>query len=210
MKPALTRMSFDRLILVAIAAIVTPLGLYEGIVPTASSDSTAFHYIRDTTPMGYGTPPRTNTTWSRICGSFAIIPCPNDNNVATVVQNRTMITTDFEKDWYDTSVPQKVIDVFQSGASELGETVSSSFDIQYRSYVKSVVDDMKKRTSGPIIDNGTARTVGLYQPLSSLVLNDEIVAVEGLVVDMKNGNSAHSVVISYFADRIRWHSLQEP
>jgi hypothetical protein len=150
--------------------------------------------------MGYGTPPRTNTNWNRICGARAIIPCPNDNNVATVVQNRSMISVDYEKDWYDTRIPQKVVDVFQSGATEIGETVSSSFDIQYRSYVKSFIDDMKSKQSGPIIDNGTARTVGMYQPLSSLVLNDDIVAVEGLVVDMKNGNSKNSRPMCCFTD----------
>jgi hypothetical protein len=65
--------------------------------------------------------------------------------------------------------------------------VSSSFDIQYRSYVKAVIDDIKRKNPGPAIDNSTARTVGTYQPLSSLVLNDDILTVEGLVVDMKNG-----------------------
>jgi hypothetical protein len=162
----------------------------------------AFHYIRDTTPMGYGTPPRTDTNWNRICGSLAIIPCPNDNNVATVVQNRSMVSVDYEKDWYDTRIPQKVVDVFQSGATEIGETVSNSFDIQYRSYVKSFVDDLKTKKSGPIIDNGTARTVGTYQPLSSLVLNDDFVAVEGLVVDMKNGNSKFSCLVCCSTDML--------
>jgi hypothetical protein len=40
----------------------------------------------------------------------------------------------------------------------------------------------KGTNSGSDIDNGTACTVGTYQPLSSLVLNDEII-----VVDIKNG-----------------------
>jgi hypothetical protein len=63
--------------------------------------------------------------------------------------------------------------------------VSSSFDIQYRNYFKSIIDDVSR--GGPKIDNGTARTVGTYQQLSSFVLSDAILAVEGLVVDMKNG-----------------------
>jgi hypothetical protein len=172
--------------LIAVAAIVTPLGLYEGIVPEPTSDSIPFHYIRDTTPMGYGTPPRTDTTWNRICGSLITIPCPSDNNVANVSQSLFYESATYEKDWYDTRIPQHVVDVFQSGATHLGESVSSSFDIQYRSYIKSVVDDLKEKKEGMPIDNGTTRTVGTYQPLSSLVLNDDIVAVEGLVVDMKN------------------------
>jgi hypothetical protein len=174
-------------LLIAVTAIVTPLGLYEGVVAEQVEEDAVFHYIRDTTPMGYGTPPRANIAWSRICGAFGYIPCPNDNNKATVFENKTLLQINFTRDWYDTRIPQRVIDVFQSGALELGNTVAGPFDIQYRSYVKSVIDDIKGRNRGPSIDNGTALTVGTYQPLSSLVLSDDILAVEGLVVDMKNG-----------------------
>jgi hypothetical protein len=40
------------LILIAIAAVVTPLGLYEGLVAEPATDAAVFHYIRDPTPMG--------------------------------------------------------------------------------------------------------------------------------------------------------------
>ncbi|KAF1846238.1 uncharacterized protein K460DRAFT_417361 [Cucurbitaria berberidis CBS 394.84] len=173
------------LVLIAIAAIVTPLGLYEGIVAEPVSEASAFHYIKDTSAMGYGTPPRdTNNTWSRLCGAFLLVPCPNDDNKATVIDNKSMVSVDYRDEWYSSKVPQKVIDVFQSGASGFAESMSSLFDIQYRSYIKSVIDDNKK---GPLIDNGTARTIGNYQPLSSILLNDAIMPVEGLIVDMKNG-----------------------
>ncbi|KAH7066203.1 hypothetical protein BKA63DRAFT_523950 [Paraphoma chrysanthemicola] len=175
------------LVLIAVAAVVTPLGLYEGIVAESATDVDLFHYIKDPTPMGYGTPPRTNSTWSRVCGFFLLVPCPNDNNDATVVDNRTMISVNYTQEWYDSRIPQNVVDVFQSGAAEIGPTVSSLFDIQWRSYIKSTIDDIKRTNPGPSVDNGTARTVGTYQPLSSLVLSDDLVAVEGLIVDMKNG-----------------------
>jgi hypothetical protein len=175
------------LLLIAVSAIVTPLGLYEGIVAEPAAAVDTFHYIKDPTPMGYGTPPRGNNTWSRLCGYLLIVPCPNDNNNATLNVNTPPISITYTRDWYDTRVPQNVVDVFQSGAAEIGDSVSSSFDIEYRSYVKAVIDDVKRKTTGPMIDNGTARTVGTYQPLSNLVLNDDILAVEGLIVDMKNG-----------------------
>ncbi|CAO2649827.1 Nn.00g011190.m01.CDS01 [Neocucurbitaria sp. VM-36] len=173
------------LVLIAVAAVVTPLGLYEGIVAEPTSTAAVFHYIKDTTPMGYGTAPRDlNNTWSRLCGSFLLVPCPNDNNEATVVDNSSMISVDYKNEWYSSEVPKKVVDVFQSGLVNSAESLSSIFDIQYRSYVQSEIDD---KTNGPVIDNGTARTIGNYQPLSSLVLNDAIIPVEGLIVDMKNG-----------------------
>lgn len=175
------------LVLIAVTAIVTPLGLYEGIVAEQAEDHAAFHYIPDTSPMGYGTPPRTNMTFSRLCGWLGWILCPNDNNRATITNVSTgSMTINYTTKWYDSSIPQKVIDVFQSGVRDLGETVSGPFDIQYRTYIKTTVDD-RKRANGPSVDNGTARTVGMYQPLSSLVLSDAILPVEGLVVDMKSG-----------------------
>ncbi|KAH7394721.1 hypothetical protein BKA66DRAFT_509547 [Pyrenochaeta sp. MPI-SDFR-AT-0127] len=175
------------LVLIAVAAVVTPLGLYEGIVAEPTSTSEAFHYIRDTTPMGFGTPPRdSNSTWSRLCGAFLLVPCPNDNNAATVIDNKSGISVDYRDDWYSSVVPQKVVDVFQSGTAGFEDSVSSSFDIEYRSYTKSEIDD-NGNGKGPVVDNGTARTIGNYQPLSSILLNDAIIAVEGLVVDMKNG-----------------------
>jgi hypothetical protein len=176
------------LVLLAVTAIVTPLGLYEGIVADPAKENAVFHYIRDTTPMGYGTPPRTDTSWSRVCGGFGVLPCPNDNNEASSSRNSTTIQVNFTQNWYDSRIPQHVVDVFQSGALDLGETVSGPFDIQYRSYVKNIIDDVQRtKNSGPLVDNGTARTVGLYQPLSSLVLSDDILPVEGLIVDMKSG-----------------------
>lgn len=174
------------MVLIAIAAVVTPLGLYEGIVAEPSDGSAVFHYIRDPTPMGYGTPPRSNTTFNRACGNRLWIPCPNDYNKATVTDNKTVFSVHWDADSYDTRIPQKVVDVFSSGSADLSESVSNSFDIQYRSYIKSTINDFKGQNALPF-DNGTARTVGSYQPLSTLVLNEEFMVVEGLIVDMKNG-----------------------
>jgi ABC-type phosphate transport system permease subunit len=40
------------LVLIAITAVATPLGLYEGIAAETASSDITFHYIRDPTPMG--------------------------------------------------------------------------------------------------------------------------------------------------------------
>ncbi|KAF1837156.1 hypothetical protein BDW02DRAFT_492158 [Decorospora gaudefroyi] len=173
------------LALIAIAAIVTPLGLYDGIIADGNPAATVFNYIKDTSPMGYGTPPRIlDTTWSRLCGDFLLVPCPNDYNNATVINNNTGIYTDYEADWYDSRIPPNVVDVFQSGIADLEQSMSSFFDIQYRTYMRTLIDD---KGNGPVIDNATARTVGTYQPLSSMLLNDDVIPIEGLIVDMKNG-----------------------
>jgi hypothetical protein len=101
-------MSFSKtfmIILLAVTAVVTPLGLYEGLVAEQAEEDPVFHYIRDTTPMGYGTPPRADIAWSRICGWWGSMPCPNDNNEATIIDNGTLFQTNFTRDWYDSRIP---------------------------------------------------------------------------------------------------------
>lgn len=132
--------------------------------------------------MGLGTPPRTNMTWSRICGGFFPVACPNTQSDITQFTNAS--GTYVHADWYDSHIPSHVVEVFQSGLSMFSGSVSSFFDIQYRSSTKA------KKPRIPdyvIIDNGTAQSIGSYRPLSSLLLSDAIQPVEGLVVDMKNG-----------------------
>ncbi|KAJ8118695.1 hypothetical protein OPT61_g386 [Boeremia exigua] len=173
------------LVLIAVAAIVTPLGLYEGIVGEIESSPLAFHYLEDRSTFGYGTPPRTAASgvWSRICGSNFPIVCPNSPNNITYSRNAS--GTFLHYDLYDSKIPANVIDAFQSGLVDYQPSVSSAFDIQYRSYVQSELD---LDGMGPVIDNGTTTyTKGTYQPLSTMVLSDSYLVVEGLVVDMKNG-----------------------
>ena len=173
------------LALIAVAAIVTPLGLYEGLVGQVESSSQSFHYLEDPSTFGLGTPPRTTAsgTWSRICGFAAPYVCPNSPNKLIDIENAT--GSYVQADYYDSKIPQRVIDVFESGLTNLDPSVSSAFDIQYRSYVQSEIDNDGR---GIPIDNGTVPyTKGTYQPLSTQILSDSYLAVEGLIVDMKNG-----------------------
>ena len=169
-------------LLIGLAAIVTPLGLYENIVPEKNPTPEAFHYVQDKSPFGYGTPPRTNLPWSRICGAFDPVSCPNSFSNVTQFSNATgeYIRTEY----YDSHVPQYVIDVFESGLSTMAKSVSSIFDIQSRSYTWSQINN---NPNGVAPDNGTAYPVSSFRQISSLLLDDAIVVVEGLIVDMKNG-----------------------
>lgn len=173
------------LVLIALAAIVTPLGLYEGLVGRTEPTSQAFHYIKDPSTFGLGTPPRTaaSGTWSRICGYASPYVCPNSPNKLTEFENAT--GSFVQSDYYDSKIPWKVVNVLESGLSHFEPSVSSAFDIQYRSYVQSEIDNDGR---GIPIDNGTIPyTKGTYQPLSTQVLGDSYMTVEGLILDMKNG-----------------------
>jgi hypothetical protein len=174
------------LVLMAVAAIVTPLGLYDEIGPESDPVHQTFHYIEDKSTVGFGTPPRTNETgvWARICGYTLPYACPNSPNKLFEFENSTGGYIEVEG-WYNSRIPQNVIDIFQSGLKNLEPTVSGPWDIQYRSYSKSELDTDE---IGIPIDNGTRPYVkGKFRPLSSLILSDAIVPIEGLVVDMKNG-----------------------
>jgi len=56
-------------VLVAVAAVITPLGLYDAIVPSKAMQAVPFAYLQDNSPLGYGTPPQGREVWfSRSCG----------------------------------------------------------------------------------------------------------------------------------------------
>ncbi|KAI3318471.1 hypothetical protein HD806DRAFT_511740 [Xylariaceae sp. AK1471] len=183
--PSVSSISFLRTFsaaLLGVAATVTPLGLHESIVPSHDRGPQTFHYIKDPSPIGFGTPPQTNTTWSRICGYLYPVVCPNSANNLTTTKNATGIY--IKGDGYDSHIAPNVVDIFQSGASILGPSVSSIFDIKYRSLSKV---RQRERDNRITVDNGSYYDVGSYRPLASLLLSNSFQAVEGLVVNMKNG-----------------------
>ena len=72
-------------------------------------------------------------------------------------------------DWYDSHIPQYVIDLFESGLSTMNKSVSSIFDIQWRSYTWSQINN---NPGALVVDNGTAYPVGSFRMASrSLVPN---------------------------------------
>lgn len=173
------------LVIIAIAAIVTPLGLYEGLVATTDPNPQAFHYVSDPSTFGLGTPPRTSAsgTWSRICGAFSPYVCPNSPNKLNEFENATGSFVSSE--YYSSKVSSSLAEALHSGLAGFKPSVAGPFDIQYRSYVQSELD-LDGR--GIPIDNGTTSyTKGTYQPISTQVLSDSYLVVEGLIVDMKNG-----------------------
>src|SRR5437764_13557078 len=54
--------------LIAIAGVVTPLGLYDALGP-ANSVAAPFSYAKDASPFGTATPLRSNLSFSRKCSS---------------------------------------------------------------------------------------------------------------------------------------------
>jgi len=162
------------------ASVVTPLGLYDDVLPSRRPQQVPFPFINDTSPFGYGTPQRSNLGFNRHCGSHLPTVCPGSDTVINFSSNATSETANLPYG-YNARIPQKKADLFQSGLAEQVATVSSIFDIQWRSYTTQ---------SDPNINNGSTYLVGNYRQLKTLILDDTIEAVEGLLVNTVDGGIA--------------------
>lgn len=169
--------------LTAVAAVVTPLGLYQTIVEEDEwTENVPFHYIEDPSGFGLETVRLVDLPWSRICGSLWPVECPNSFSNITTFSNKTGDYHEVHN--YDSHVPQYVIDVYQSGLRNMQDSVSSIFDIQSRTHRWRTV---RNRSSVTAPDNGQPCPVDSFRMISSNIMANEYLAVEGLVVDMKNG-----------------------
>ncbi|KFX91614.1 hypothetical protein O988_07668 [Pseudogymnoascus sp. VKM F-3808] len=159
------------LILVSVTSIVTPLGLYNSVEPPKSHTNAPFTYTADNSAFGYGTPPRSDAPFTRLCeGGNEACPGIASTENCTTKGLAQVCTID-----YDGRIPDDLKALFGDGPSSFGATVSSIFDIQWRSY-----------------QNALSSMIGSYlapasRQLALLVLDDSIKPYEGLIVDMKEG-----------------------
>jgi hypothetical protein len=163
--------------LIALAGIITPLGLYDALVQTRSVQ-VKFRYLPDTSPLGLGTPPRSNLPFNRLCGGFGYTPCPfSDTVVVDIASSDGQFQSNLPYG-YNLSIPQFIYDVYSSGTTE-NTTVSNYFDIQWRRYYTS---------SDQQFNNGSTYLISGFSSMQSLIMNTKVQVVEGLVVDMVNGS----------------------
>ncbi|KAF2123035.1 hypothetical protein BDV96DRAFT_681620 [Lophiotrema nucula] len=183
-RPILLSTTFARIvaILCAIAGVVTPLGLYDALESTGSRTAT-FAYVKDSSPFGLGTLPRSVLPFSRTCSNGhgiagqGPVPCPySDTNI---VLSWNGSTYSYELPYgYNTTVSNTLKDIFSSGTNGRKETVSSYFDIEWRLY--NFQNDEKK-------NNGSTLLIGDYHPVTSVIQDNHPRVVEGLVVDAQTG-----------------------
>ena len=163
------------LFLIAVAAIVTPIGLYETIEASKDLEHVAFSYIPDKGPLGLGTPLRNDLGFSRTCApDFAAQVCPGSTgSVENTADERGLHST---SEGIDYRIPRKLAELYQSGLTFQSPTVSSFFDIQARLF--KVMIDKAQGNLTYLID--------VYRPLGTFLLDDKMQAVEGLVVDTQH------------------------
>lgn len=155
---------------VSIASIVTPLGLYDAIAAEENPTTESFTYLPGKSSFGYGTPPRSTAPFTRTCGTE--VACPGQTFNQTCNRARTNCTVS-----YDSLIPSSLRKLYGNGSLNIGPSVSSLFDIQWRSYTN---------TTDPYSDIGWTRKP-YFRELSNLILDEKIEPVEGLIVDMVRG-----------------------
>ncbi|KAF7186099.1 hypothetical protein HII31_12560 [Pseudocercospora fuligena] len=167
-------------ILLAVAAIVTPLGLYSVLLPGDERQAT-FVYSPDLSSFGYGTPPRSELTWARQCGGGSFIdgprPCPFSDTVSVVTYFPNGTISYNYTNGYNLNVPDFLLQTYSSGTNA-SSTVSNYFDIQYRRYATRQDD---------FYNNNTVYLVSANRNIESLVQDNRKMAVEGLIVDAEIG-----------------------
>lgn len=166
-------------ILISVAGVVTPLGLYEVDEPANAHEWASFEYVKDSSPFALGTSPRKGASFTRTCSMLAgcFVPCPYTTDVLIFSTDglSSNCSTPYET---NATVPQIVNDIYMSGTKKRKTTISNYFDIEWR----QLTTEYRR-----IINNGTPIDKGSFRFLESIVLNDKLHAVEGLVVDGKKG-----------------------
>jgi hypothetical protein len=155
------------IILISVAAIVTPLGLYQVVEP-GDEELEAFQYANDNSSFGYGTPERLAAPFTRSCRPMD--PCPGSWMNQTCVGRRCTST-------YGRSIPDAWTSTLRDGASRMSQSVSSIFDIQWRNQINSSDSYSEK---GWYLRSG-------YRQIDILILNPGLHLVDGLIVDAQNG-----------------------
>lgn len=110
--------------LTALASIVTPLGLYEGL-GTGDTEVGNFSYIRDTSAYFYGTSPRGRYAFSRLCFVYeALGPCPFTND--TIIYSNTTLGEgrDYPNN-LTTDIPPILYKIYSSGTEGIATTISN-------------------------------------------------------------------------------------
>ncbi|EXJ94562.1 hypothetical protein A1O1_02958 [Capronia coronata CBS 617.96] len=182
---------------VTVAAVVTPLGLHDEIVPSKTPQPVAFVYMQDPGPMGYGTPPRSDLGFTRTCGALLPVQCPGTTVAISYAGNDTYMEANITNDDYDMRIPHVLAELYQSGLLQHPQPVSSFFDIQSRQY-------SFQTQQGTL---GGKYIVDAFRYLMNMVLNAAVEPVEGLVVDTVTGGIAfrnHTVPVGDVALGAEW------
>ncbi|KAL6361200.1 hypothetical protein LRP88_04663 [Fusarium phalaenopsidis] len=165
-------------LLIAVAGVVTPLGLYESNEPNSKAVRADFEYVRDSSTFYSSTSTRDDKPFTRVCTiNLCYVPCPYTSDV-TVIETDGASNNCTVLGSIDPNVPDILRDIYTSGTQYERTTISNYFDIEWRQTTTQYDRQL---------NNGTPIAAGLYRRLENIALLDTVRAVEGLIVDAKVG-----------------------
>ena len=184
-------LSWTRLLVltvISIAAIVTPLGLYDLVAASNTFTLATFSYAEDSGAFGSATLARDGLSFTRWCGFSEVCPGVHGVVYANTTFNDSSVLWHYK---YDTSLPAPIGEIYQSGLATRSRTLSSFFDLEWRRY--SYYQGTDKN-----INYGKTYPVGNFRPAAQIGLDDNIELIEGLIVDTNHGGVGlrnHSVPV---------------
>ncbi|RTE71281.1 hypothetical protein BHE90_014313 [Fusarium euwallaceae] len=165
-------------LLIAVAGVVTPLGLYESNEPKSKSIRANFEYVRDSSTFFSSTSTRDDKPFTRVCTiNLCYVPCPYTSDV-TVIETDGASSNCTVLGSIDPNVPDILRNIYTSGTQYEKTTISNYFDIEWRQTTTQYDRQL---------NNGTPIASGLYRRLENVALLDSVRAVEGLIIDAKDG-----------------------
>ena len=159
------------LIIIAVAGIITPVGLSESFTRGDIVNAT-FTYAFDPSVFGQGTPSRRGYGISRTCGNGSI-PCPGiqfGDKIQSTHSTRGMI--------YNPTVADNITDCFRSGTEASGDLRVNPFQVQFRQFWTA---RNKNQTSDVM------NTTGDFALLEHIYFSEKFEVREGVVIDTING-----------------------
>lgn len=177
-------------VLLAVAAAITPLGLYTDI-GTVLKDDVPFQYVQDGSAIGRSTQVRSGYKTSRLCGTAWTIwkNCPGDDHGYEFISypNGSVdvnIEDDDKKPYVSTKIARNISEVFESigQASNIPDSVAGFFDIEYRSFMNWA--NKTPPVNWTWINKGQPFTQGVFRYYQPFILDSKVEAVEGLIVSM--------------------------
>lgn len=164
--------------LLVVVGIVTPLGLRDEIV-LGESELIEFQYVHDPGPFGSVTMARPHADFTRYCEVGLQINCPGQYQGVYMNETAPGVYSSVETDensTINTTIPANFTTMFTSATSDQGNTISGLFDIQFRRW---------KFNKNGIINKGRPYVQGNSRFTGTLIAQDRVVLVEGLIVDMR-------------------------
>ncbi|RSL81766.1 hypothetical protein CEP52_017127 [Fusarium oligoseptatum] len=164
-------------LLIAVAGVVTPLGLYESNEPKSKSIRANFEYVRDSSTFFSSTSTRDDKPFTRVCTiNLCYVPCPYTSDV-TVIETDGASSNCTVLGSIDPNVPDILRNIYTSGTQYEKTTISNYFDIEWRQTTTQYDRQL---------NNGTPIASGLYRRLENVALLDSINKTDPLD-DQRNG-----------------------